>query len=85
MHVYLHLSQDATAHRLEEYVRRGQVTLRAWDFDWSPMFMRFQSHALNDCLLRRFVCVCVCVCVCLRGGGGKRAREGARAHAKDRE
>ena len=50
--VCLHVPADATARRLEKYVERGVVTLRAWDFDWSPMFMRYQSHALNDCLLR---------------------------------
>eukprot|EP00277_Geminigera_cryophila_P001651 CAMPEP_0179419060 /NCGR_PEP_ID=MMETSP0799-20121207/8384_1 /TAXON_ID=46947 /ORGANISM="Geminigera cryophila, Strain CCMP2564" /LENGTH=141 /DNA_ID=CAMNT_0021192481 /DNA_START=171 /DNA_END=593 /DNA_ORIENTATION=+ len=52
VHVYLHLSADATAHRLEKFVERGLVTLRAWDFDWSPMWIRYQTHALNDCLLR---------------------------------
>ena len=37
VHVYLHQSADGTAQRLERYVREGSVTLRAWDFDWSPM------------------------------------------------
>ena len=50
--VCLHVPADATARRLEKYVERGVVTLRAWDFDWSPMFLRYQSHSLNDCLLR---------------------------------
>ena len=58
----LHVPADDTARRLEKYVERGVVTLRAWDFDWSPMFMRYLpnslmfmrylSHALTACLLR---------------------------------
>jgi len=53
IHVYLHLTTDAAPLLLEPYARRGLVTVRAWDFHWSPMFMRFQSHAANDCSMRR--------------------------------
>lgn len=52
IHIYLHLTSDSAALLLEPYVQRGQVTLRAWDFNWSPMYMRFQSHAWNDCAAR---------------------------------
>mmetsp|Transcript_51994 Transcript_51994/g.105935 ORF Transcript_51994/g.105935 Transcript_51994/m.105935 type:complete len:664 (+) Transcript_51994:360-2351(+) len=53
IHVYLHLTTDNTVLLLEPYILRGLVTTRAWDFNWSPMYMRFQSHAWNDCSIRR--------------------------------
>jgi len=53
IHVYLHMSADNTAALLDPYTRAGLVTLRSWDFNWSSMWMRFQSHAFNDCSLRR--------------------------------
>eukprot|EP00960_Hanusia_phi_P040484 754462-Hanusia_phi.AAC.3 len=51
-HIYLHLTRDRTPSLLAPYVKRGQVTLRAWDFTWASKFMFYQAHALNDCLLR---------------------------------
>jgi hypothetical protein len=46
------MTVDDTAHLLEPYVLTGRVVIRNWDFDWTSLWVKVQTHSQNDCLAR---------------------------------